>query len=270
MTWKYTSDILDSDLMRLEIFSVAVGCDPFDAAGTWMSESGLFTKAHNINGDASGIFQAMPATLKGMGYRPELGDNDSARAAAFRAESFQVQIRWAQRYYTPYKGKLKNKAAFYVATFLPADIDYAMSGTADTVLVQKDGRRGWAYSANAGFDENHDLKITVGELEDAIDRACRGPRWEEFNERLSAQLKITPLNVVQPFPYDLGTVLGLQEALLKIGWNPGPLDGVPGPLTRSALMGYQKSRGLQVDGIMGPNSRASIIKDLAALGIAAS
>ena len=265
--YKYTNDLTDADFLRVEIFSVAVQCDPFDALGTWEAESGNYTWAHNPNGHASGIFQAMPVTLKNLGYRPELGDDGDTRSAAFRAESYQVQLRWAQKYYLPYKGRLTNKASFYVATFLPADLDRAASGDADTILVQKDGRRGWAFAANAGFDQNHDLKITVGELEDAIERACRGPRWEEIVQRMSAQLQIIPQTVPQQPSYDLGTILGVQQALLKLGYNPGPLDGHAGPLTRAAIIAFQHNRGLAADGIVGPNTRAALQAGLDALNV---
>lgn len=265
MDYKYSSDLSDADFLRVEIFGVAVQVDPLDALGVWEAESGNYTWAHNPNGHASGIFQAMPATLAGLGYRPELGNDGDTRSAAFRAESYQVQLRWAQKYYMPYKGKLKNKAAFYTATFLPADLDLTISGTPDTVLVQKDGRRGWAYTSNSGFDTDKNYIITVGELEDAIDRACRGPRWEEISHRMSAQLQITPQSIPQPIQYDLGTILGIQSALLRLSYNPGPLDGHAGPLTRAAVIAFQHNHGLVSDGIVGPLTRAKLQASLDSL-----
>lgn len=257
----YTSDITDQDLLRVEIFSVAVDCNPMDALGCWQSESANMTTAWNHNGGASGIFQAMPAILKGLGYRADLEDYDDARCAAFRAETYSTQVQWATRYYRPYKGKLKTMASFYVATFLPADLDYAAAGDDSTVLVQKDGRRGWAFSANAGFDENHDLKITVGELTDAIKRACVGPRWEELSERMADQLK-QPHVVVNTPSYDLGTIIGVQQALNLLGYNVGTPDGIIGPLFRNGIVAFQKTSGLDVDGIYGPNTRAALQKAL--------
>src|ERR1700690_2614446 len=175
----------DDDLQRVEVFAVAVGCNALDIIGVWANESGLDPTAYNANGGASGLFQAMPSILKGLGYRPELGDHDDIRSASFRAETFISQLRWATRYYSPYRGKLTSKAACYVATFLPADIEYAANGNADTVLVAKGGRRGWAFSANAGFDVNHDLSITVGKLTQAIDRACANDRFRNIAARMA-------------------------------------------------------------------------------------
>jgi peptidoglycan hydrolase-like protein with peptidoglycan-binding domain len=39
-----------------------------------------------------------------------------------------------------------------------------------------------------------------------------------------------------------------QEALRDLGYGPGPLDGVLGPKTRTALMRYQHAEGLPATG----------------------
>jgi len=253
-----SDDITDSDLASVEIFAATSDCDPMHALGCWMAESGLYTWAHNPNGHASGIFQAMPAILKGMGFDP-LESDQVKRAEHFRQLSFRDQVRWAGRYYRPYIGKLTSRAAFYVATFLPADLDYAAMGNRDTVLSSVGGRRGWAYAANAGFDRNGDLAITVGELEDAIVRACHGPRWNSIEQRMLARLRRSSMpSQPMPGPMDLTTTRGIQEALVSRGFDPGPIDGIPGPRTRSALLAFQTSAGLDPDGIPGPRTRAAL------------
>ncbi len=255
----------DADLQRLEVFAVAVGANALDVLGVWQNESGLDPRSYNANGGASGIFQVMPDILKGLGYRPELGDHNDVRAASYRSESFIEQLRWATRFYTPYRGKLTSKASFYVSTFLPADLDYASKGTSDTVLVAKGGRRGWAFNANAGFDANHDLTITVGELTQAIDRACANDRFRSISTRMAQLINVNPpiINNVQDF--HLGTVLGIQQALFRLGFKVGAIDGVPGVLTSAALLSYQKSRGLVPDAIPGPATRLELQKDLDSL-----
>lgn len=50
----------------------------------------------------------------------------------------------------------------------------------------------------------------------------------------------------------------LQQALSRLGHAPGMVDGVFGPLTERALMGFQQTRGITVDGIVGAQSRAQI------------
>lgn len=50
-------------------------------------------------------------------------------------------------------------------------------------------------------------------------------------------------------------VRGLQEALAIRGYDPGPLDGVFGPLTQAAVEAFQRDGQIQVDGVVGPETR---------------
>lgn len=43
-----------------------------------------------------------------------------------------------------------------------------------------------------------------------------------------------------------------QQLLVAHGFEPGPVDGEMGPRTRSAVMAFQRSRGVGADGIIGP------------------
>jgi N-acetylmuramoyl-L-alanine amidase len=49
-------------------------------------------------------------------------------------------------------------------------------------------------------------------------------------------------------------VLELQKILKSFGFNPGPLDGIFGPLTEKAVREFQMSAGLAPDGIVGPQT----------------
>lgn len=44
------------------------------------------------------------------------------------------------------------------------------------------------------------------------------------------------------------TVLSIQQSLTRLGFNPGPIDGKPGPATASAIRAYQQQYGLLVTG----------------------
>lgn len=48
------------------------------------------------------------------------------------------------------------------------------------------------------------------------------------------------------------TVLDLQRQLLLRGYNPGPLDGILGSKTESAIIAFKKSRGLRPRAFVGP------------------
>jgi peptidoglycan hydrolase-like protein with peptidoglycan-binding domain len=43
-------------------------------------------------------------------------------------------------------------------------------------------------------------------------------------------------------------LMEVQSLLIKLGFNPGPADGIIGPKTLEAVRKYQKSNGMEVDG----------------------
>ena len=49
-------------------------------------------------------------------------------------------------------------------------------------------------------------------------------------------------------------VESLQEALLELGFHPGPIDGHFGRLTEDAIEKFQKSEKMSVDGLCGPST----------------
>ncbi len=50
-------------------------------------------------------------------------------------------------------------------------------------------------------------------------------------------------------------VARLQEMLITLGIDPGPVDGIFGGLTLRAVRSFQEASGLVVDGIVGPNTK---------------
>lgn len=58
---------------------------------------------------------------------------------------------------------------------------------------------------------------------------------------------------------EVDTVAGQQSALAKLGYNPGPADGVAGPKTKAAILSFQKDHGLTSDGVVGPKTRAALL-----------
>ena len=54
------------------------------------------------------------------------------------------------------------------------------------------------------------------------------------------------------------TPLELQKALKAAGFDPGPADGKIGKKTLDALRGFQASRGLEPDGIVGEKTWAAL------------
>lgn len=247
------TDDLDANFFpRLAEVSDHLECQPLHLCSVMKSEADVRATAWNDNPkslppekrwNASGLIQFMPATLIGLGW--------TTGHAAFRQLSATEQLDYVQKYFSPHRGLLVSIGAIYTATFLPALLPHA--GDPDFVLTAKDGPLGWAYAPNAAFDVDHNYAITVGELESAVKRNCQGVRWSEILGRLG----VAPQPVVDN-GFDLGTTLGVQRALARLGFDPGAQDGVPGPKTTAAIHAFQLQRGLTPDGIYGPNTRAAL------------
>src|SRR3954454_14152264 len=54
---------------------------------------------------------------------------------------------------------------------------------------------------------------------------------------------------------DADAVRILQRRLRRLGNEPGPIDGLYGPLTQGAVERFQQRHGLAVDGIVGRQTR---------------
>ncbi|MDD4801994.1 MAG: peptidoglycan-binding protein [Syntrophomonas sp.] len=64
----------------------------------------------------------------------------------------------------------------------------------------------------------------------------------------SRLIRITPHLMSGP------DVLEVQEKLARLGYNPGSLDGIYGEKSCQALEKFQEMRGLNIDGIVGPDT----------------
>lgn len=57
---------------------------------------------------------------------------------------------------------------------------------------------------------------------------------------------------------------GVQDALAKLGFDPGAIDGKDGPNTQKAVRAFQAHATIGIDGIVGPNTRQALVDALAA------
>jgi peptidoglycan hydrolase-like protein with peptidoglycan-binding domain len=55
-------------------------------------------------------------------------------------------------------------------------------------------------------------------------------------------------------------VAAVQVALKRLGLYNATVDGVRGPLTKAAIVSFQRRRGLSVDGVVGPRTRSAFGK----------
>lgn len=57
---------------------------------------------------------------------------------------------------------------------------------------------------------------------------------------------------------------GVQNALERLGFDPGKIDGKNGPNTQKAVREFQASASIAIDGIVGPETRQALMDALAA------
>lgn len=119
----------------------------------------------------------------------------------------------------------------------------------ETVLLVPAGHRGPAFlvypnfNVIMGWNQSEFYALSVGILADKIisDRPLHQPPPQNLH-RLTRK-----------------TVMLLQEKLQASGYDPGPLDGIMGPATRSAISGFQKSQGWIADGFPHPEVLAAFM-----------
>lgn len=85
------------------------------------------------------------------------------------------------------------------------------------------------------------------------------------NGSIKANNYIWPLAIAHLNPLDDAEddgVSGIQGRLANLGYHPGPIDGISGPLTEAAIREFQEDNPpLAVDGICGPQTRAVLVKN---------
>lgn len=73
-----------------------------------------------------------------------------------------------------------------------------------------------------------------------------------------------PLNLIEQGNLATGSrgssVSQMQQILKQFGYYPGPIDGVFGPQTKSAIKTFQQDSGISNDGIFGPITQGKLIE----------
>ncbi|MCL2081165.1 MAG: peptidoglycan-binding protein [Oscillospiraceae bacterium] len=113
---------------------------------------------------------------------------------------------------------------------------------------------------NAQRAEMRNLAINSG-LWGYVEPVSLSPTWVHFDRRRG-----TPACASGGYPMLRQGLLGayvlvLQDALSSLGYGTGGLDGVFGGMTATAVMSYQRSRGLMQDGIVGCITWSTLMYD---------
>lgn len=200
---------------RLDEIAAKLKADPLDLLNVMLSESGVNPAAHNKGGDASGLIQFMPATLRGLGW--------TSGHEEFRKLSAVDQLEWVLKYFTPYvKYGLDSAARIYLFTFLPALGADPTSRQDGYILCGSQGPFARFYRDNAVLDTDKNLYITVGDLRKRLERLRTSGTWAQLMASRSGSLSGVTWEQV-------------QTLLRKLGTYSGAIDGKPGPMTAKAV-----------------------------------
>jgi len=99
------------------------------------------------------------------------------------------------------------------------------------------------------FQQGRGLSVS-GAVDKATEIALEEARWKLGDRSLRIQEPAMRGD-------DVAT---LQARLVDMGFNPGRVDGIYGPLTESAVREFQRSVGATHDGICGPNTIISLMR----------
>lgn len=160
-----------------------IDVDPIDLLAVAANESGLKPGAWNEGGRAAGLWQLTPAGAGAAGW---------PRDQTHRFSTLTAVEQWPfwETYFRRFKGRLRTRAACYMATFLPALMALATDDGALLCSAEgaTDGVGGWSkhdvqgwYNGNRGFDRGKTGEIRVRDLTAAIDRKtlALGGAWAD-------------------------------------------------------------------------------------------
>lgn len=103
---------------------------------------------------------------------------------------------------------------------------------------------------------NDQIKATIVALTEKPDKFVA--QYDCKNHKLiSLEKQLDEVKPVQPVVPPLN-IAAVQQCLKSAGHDPGVIDGVPGPRTRSALLKFQKAGGLPTTGVADDETRLAM------------
>lgn len=136
---------------KVRTIAARLGVPPDDlmACMAWETGRTFSPSIRNAAGSgATGLIQFMPTTAASLG---------TTTGALAKMTAVQ-QLDYVERYFQPWRGRLKNLGDLYMAILWPAGI-----GKPDSFVLWDRDTRPTTYRQNAGIDINRDGKITRGE-----------------------------------------------------------------------------------------------------------
>ena len=157
--------------------SARIGCDRLDLLAVMMKESSLRADAYNPSSNASGLIQFLPSTLANLGW--------TGTPEEFREIGAEDQLPWIEAFLLPSsKFGLDSAGKLYQAVFMPNSLRQASSD--DMALIDVRGINSDRYDRNRGLDIDGDGRITVGELQQAVEACKKTPEWRLISNRVQS------------------------------------------------------------------------------------
>ena len=114
----------------------------------------------------------------------------------------------------------------------------------------------WDKTKDKARDVKDAVKDKTSEMTDKV-KAKTTDKMERTTDRMNAKTEHKD-------------VMAMQQALRDKGHNPGPIDGIMGPRTRSALMSYQRKEGMTPTGRWNDETAAKLGVRMSAAPVPAS
>lgn len=126
----------------------SIGCDPSHLMACMAFETGrtFSPSIRNPNSSATGLIQFMAATASGLGTTTE----------ALAAMTAEEQLDYVERYFEPYRGRLRSLSDVYMAILWPAAV-----GKPEDFVLWRNGAP--AYFVNRGLDVDRNGDVTKSE-----------------------------------------------------------------------------------------------------------
>ena len=151
LAWAGHNNVTREFCLKVIDISIRLGVNPDHLMACMAFETGpkmrFLPSARNMAGSSgTGLIQFMSSTAKGLG----------TTTSALAAMSALEQLDWVEKYFEPYKGRMKTLEDLYMAILWPA----AVGKEPGYVLFRKGTL---AYTQNAGLDANSNGLITKQE-----------------------------------------------------------------------------------------------------------
>lgn len=138
---------------RLILLGDRLSIDPDHISAVISHESRWNPQARNPNASASGLIQFLASTAKGLGTTIE----------AIRQMNAYQQLEYVERFYRPFKGRIKSPSDALMAAFWPAGV-----GKGDAYVIAREGSS--VYEVNKAFDRSKKGWIDASDVTASIKR----------------------------------------------------------------------------------------------------